>query len=180
MPNDTIYFDPADPSAAYALGRALRSLAAGSRKYPCSVTVVCIGTCRSQGDSYGPLTGNLLLRRAGAGLTLFGTFSHPVHALTLGSTLGLIDPAAFVIAVDASVGGPEHLGRVGVSPRPMLPGSGLGKHLPRVGDISVTGIAAAYGPSPLETLSRAPLGMVCRMARLTSAAISDCFGCTLP
>ena len=44
------------------------------------------------------------------------------------------------IAVDAALSDPEKIGKIFVKEGPIEPGSGLGKKLPHVGDISVTGV----------------------------------------
>lgn len=135
------------------------------------VTVVCIGSDRLIGDCYGPLTGLLLARRRIPGLTVFGTLEKPVHALTIEQTLERVDSrGSLVIAVDSCVGDEGSVGCLSVTNAPLRPGSGLGKQLPPVGQLSVTGVAAADG-SPFLNLQNAQLGMIYRMAEVTAAAI---------
>lgn len=169
---ETVYFDTRERFAQWKLDDALLKLIRKTKKEYDEIVIVCIGTDRSTGDSYGPLTGHLLSRVPHPGFRLFGTFEKPVHALTLASALTQFDPArALVIAVDASVGSAAYVGFIGVAAGPVRPGSGLGKELPPVGDISITGIAAEGGLSPFMMLQNAPLGMVYDMAEKTFHAL---------
>jgi hypothetical protein len=63
------------------------------------------------------------------------------------------------------------IGNIGIGYEPVHPGSGLGKELPSVGDISITGIVAMGGLAPFIMLQNAPLGLVYRMAEKTYFAI---------
>jgi putative sporulation protein YyaC len=78
-----------------------------------------------------------------------------------------------VIAVDASVGAPDYVGHIGMGSEPIKPGSGLGKTLPPVGDIAITGIAAAGGLAPFLMLQNASLGLIYNMAEKTFFAIQS-------
>lgn len=174
---ETAYFDTRERFVQWKLDDTLYQLIRGVDKRYEEIVVVCIGTDRSTGDSYGPLTGHLLSRMPNPCFRLFGTFAKPVHALTLPDALTQFDPAhALVIAVDASVGSASYVGFVGMTVGPVRPGSGLGKELPPVGDISITGIAAEGGLAPFMMLQNAPLGMVYNMAEKTFRAIHMALG----
>lgn len=169
---ETVYFDTRERFVQWKLDDTLYRLIRGVDKQYEQTAVVCIGTDRSTGDSYGPLTGHLLSRMPQTGFRLFGTFEKPVHALTLPEALAQIDTTrTLVIAVDASVGGAQYVGYIGMSRAPVRPGSGLGKDLPPVGDVSITGIAAESGLAPFLMLQNASLGMVYAMAEKTFRAI---------
>lgn len=169
---ETVYYDTRERFVQWKLDDTLYKLIRAVDKTYEEIAVVCIGTDRSTGDSYGPLTGHLLSRMPQTGFRLFGTFEKPVHALTLPDALSQIDSTrTLVIAVDASVGGARYVGYVGMSPSPVRPGSGLGKDLPPVGDVSITGIAAESGLAPFLMLQNASLGMVYNMAEKTFRAI---------
>lgn len=169
---ETIYFDTRERFVQWKLDDTLYQMIRAVNKQYDQIAVVCIGTDRSTGDSYGPLTGHLLSRMPQTGFRLFGTFEKPVHALTLPDALAQIDSTrTLVIAVDASVGGARYVGYIGMSRAPVRPGSGLGKELPPVGDVSITGIAAESGLAPFLMLQNASLGMVYSMAEKTFRAI---------
>lgn len=175
MPENTVYFDASAEFAQWQINdRLLRLIEEVDKPYS-SVSVVCIGTDRSTGDSYGPLTGHMLSRLSIFDFKLYGTFENPVHALSLPQTLEQIDLAhSLVIAVDACVGNADFVGYIGLGREPVRPGSGLGKQLPPVGDIAVTGIVAMNGVAPFIMLQNASLGLVYRMAEKTFCAIQYC------
>jgi putative sporulation protein YyaC len=174
LPENTVYYDSNERLVQWKLNEALYRLINESGKAHGGISIVCIGTDRSTGDSYGPLTGHMLSKIEFCDFELFGTFKEPVHALTLPQTLKLIDlEHSLVIAVDASVGAPNYVGHIGMGSEPIKPGSGLGKTLPPVGDIAITGIAAAGGLAPFLMLQNASLGLIYNMAEITFFAIQS-------
>ena len=174
MPDNTVYFNSREKLVQWKLSETLYRLILNSNKAGYPIAVVCIGTDRSTGDSYGPLTGHMLSRIDFCDFELYGTFKEPVHALTLPQTLEHIDVEhTLVIAVDASVGSLDYVGHIGLGSDPIKPGSGLGKKLPPVGDISITGIAAPGGLAPFLMLQNASLGMIYNMAEKTYFAIQS-------
>lgn len=153
------------------MNEALWNLAVESGRLFEKIAVVCIGSDKITGDSFGPLTGHLLLRTGAPGAAVYGSLEKPVHALSLSDTLGRFDPRrTFTIAVDACVGDPAHVGCVLMGPGALRPGGGLGKTLPAVGDIAISGVAAPDGDA-FRNLQNASLGMVYRMAEATAAAV---------
>ena len=124
---------------------------------------VCIGTELVAGDSLGPLVGQRLKQLNLPDVRIYGTLDEPVHALNLAWKVSLIKkrhPNSCVIAVDASFGSRFQLGRVSLQPGPIFPGLGVGKSLPPVGNISVTGIVCANGPDCHENLQKTPLSRI--------------------
>lgn len=171
MPNNQ-YFDVREPGVQWRMNKTLFELLETVGKPYRDVTVVCIGTDRSTGDSFGPLVGHMLSHVTFVPFQLRGTLEKPVHALSLPETMEGIDTEnSLVLAVDAGVGDARMVGHVAVSDAPVRPGSGLGKELPRVGDISITGIVAMGGIAPFLMLQNAPLGMVYEMAEKTFFAV---------
>ena len=64
---------------------------------------------------------------------VYGTLSHPVHALNLTSAIQDIcfsHPEALVIAIDASLGQKKHLGYVTIGDGALYPGAAVQKELP--------------------------------------------------
>lgn len=166
------FFNIKEKCVQWKLNSALLSKLDGIEKEYDEIAVVCIGTDRSTGDSYGPLTGQMLSKLRLLEFKLFGTLDKPVHALTLVEAINEIDlDKTLVIAVDAGMGNVDMIGDIGVSYEPVKPGSGLGKNLPEIGDISITGIVAMGGLSPFVMLQNAPLGLVYDMAEKTFFAI---------
>lgn len=168
----TVCFNSNDKYVQWKMNRTLAELIQEIDKLYENIAVICIGTDRSTGDSFGPLTGHMLSRLTLLKFNLYGTLEKPVHALSLPDTLNSIDTEkSLVIAVDAGVGDSNMVGNISMGYDPVKPGSGLGKTLPSVGDISITGIVAMGGLAPFVMLQNAPLGLVYKMAEETFFAI---------
>lgn len=126
---------------------------------------VCIGTDRSTGDCLGPLVGTMLTK---AGVPyVYGTLDHPVHALNLTETLEKIEclhEDACFIAIDACLGKVNNIGNMILRDGFLVPGSGVGKTLPHVGDYHIIGIVNVAGFKPHEVLQNTRLSQVTKMA----------------
>jgi len=174
------FFSLFDRSAAKKIGLLLYHLAGEAdfhdKKW---VNIICIGTDRATGDCLGPLAGEMLKKRLAGSqgfVNLAGTLDAPVHANNLTERLLALNenPSdCFSIAVDASLGRMEHVGLIKVMRGSLAPGASLGKILPMVGDISITGIvnASTYPGGESETLQSTRLAVVMRMARVISDGI---------
>lgn len=144
------------------------------------VIVLCIGTDRSTGDSFGPLVGTLLSEKVGIRFKnslipvhILGTLDSPVHASNLKQIIEEIDPKSLVIAIDASLGGLNNIGLINVSNKSINPGSGVGKDLPSVGDISITGVVnMSFGEMNFLLLQNTSLGKVYNMAKQVEHCLS--------
>ena len=104
------------------------------------------GKDRNTGDSLGPLIGHKLRGRRLAGAAVIGTLDKPVHAMNLdlyARYIKLHYPDYVVVAIDASVGSPDHVGYATLGRGALQPGLGVSKNLEAVGDISITGIVGA-------------------------------------
>lgn len=170
---ESIYINMKESWAQFRLSNSLLKMVENIEKPYENIAVVCIGTDRSTGDSYGPLIGHMLSKYTMYDFDLYGTLSEPVHALTLEKTIKQINEEnTLVIAIDSSVGYSSFVGQVGLKYGAIKPGSGVGKSLPAIGDIAISGIVAISGFAPLVMLQSAPLGMVYQMAEKTSHAIN--------
>lgn len=143
-----------------------------------NVLFLCIGSDRSTGDSLGPLVGHALEKEK-CGRVL-GTLSAPVHAMNLEKTMDYIKAAcsdSIVIAIDASVGQPSHVGYITLGKGSIKPGLGVSKDLAEVGDIFITGIVGSgYGDEPF-LLQSTRLKIVVELAESICAGI-DYAACT--
>ena len=163
-----------DSLAMSKLSGHLASLLLNSRKNNPPV-IICIGTDRSTGDCLGPLTGwrlEPLLRKTS--IDVFGTLELPVHAQNLDITLNMLASKYLkhpVIAIDACLGRVSSVGTVLVKEGPLQPGTGLGKELPSVGDISISGIVNIGGFMDLQILQSTRLNLVLKMSQLIAGAI---------
>lgn len=107
-----------------------------------NTVIVCIGTDRCIGDCVAPIVGTIL-RESGFLLPVYGTLHEPIHALNIREKLDKIvkdhnDP--FIIGIDACLGDKEDIGIIKIKNDPVIPGSGVGESLPKVGNISIIGI----------------------------------------
>lgn len=147
------YYFPGD--STFSPSAFAEKLLISARKFfqkngPCPILFLCIGSDRITGDSLGPLIGykleqRLLNRLPGDSFhyQVLGTLSRPVHALNLKQTLLALrqtHTSFLTIAIDASVGLCESIGCITLSNQPLAPGEGVNRSLPRVGQISITGI----------------------------------------
>ncbi len=136
--------------------------------------VLCIGTDRSTGDSYGPLTGTLLTQRRLQVFDVHGTLSHPVHALNLQEKIHSIynlNPDTLIIAIDASLGQNESIGNLVYGIGSIAPGKAVKKDLPLVGDLFITSIVNIAGFMEYSTLQSTRLSLVYSMAQKTAQII---------
>lgn len=167
--------DHGHPQAPGLLARHLVRLL---RRFPASergFTVVCIGTDRSTGDALGPLVGQSLAEELVPGVTVFGTLDDPVHALNMDRVTGFLagrGEAEPVLAVDACLGDPETEGMVTAGLGPLYPGAGVGKELPAVGHVFVTGTVNVSGLLERVVLQNTRRSLVVRMARLIARSIA--------
>jgi putative sporulation protein YyaC len=167
---------PADhPAPADALARALSAALArlgGDGGRP--VAVACVGTDRSTGDALGPLVGEGLLRLGVDPALVIGTLERPLHALNLETRLGplsRLSPHPLIVAVDAALGPAEAIGAIALRPGGLRPGQGLGRTLPRCGDLAITAVVAERGEErPLEALQSARLFVVAGLAETIALA----------
>jgi len=176
-----MYINTNESGSQYALNKYLKILMNQIEKKYEEVAIVCIGTDRATGDCYGPLVGHMLSRSKVHSLhkiNIFGTLEKPVHALNLKETMaGINKKNTLIIAIDSSVSKNEHIGYVGMRLGQTNPGRGVGKELPAVGDVSISGIVTASGIMPMTMLQTVPLGMVYKMAEQTTLAINDYLTC---
>jgi len=139
------------------------------------VMFLCIGTDRSTGDSLGPLVGHKLRRRSLRGAAVIGTLDKPVHAMNLELYVRYIRAhysRYVVVAIDASVGSPDHVGYATLGRGALQPGLGVSKDLEAVGDISITGIVGGAGSRDPVMLQSVRLSMVMKMADCICESIS--------
>lgn len=146
-----------------------------SRKWP-EIVFLCIGSDRLTGDCLGPYVGHCLSKYKMKGIYVYGSLTHPVHALNLSGADHLIrreHPEALVIAIDAALGSKKHLGYVTIGMGALCPGAGVQKELPPVGDIHITGIVNIGGILEQLTLQTTRLSTVISLADIITEGILD-------
>lgn len=134
-----------------------------------TIVVVCIGTDRSTGDALGPLVGSMLQQRRLKRLSVFGNLHDPVHALNLANKITIInekynDP--FIIAIDAALGKANSIGQFICGIGSIQPGAALGKDLPAIGNIYLSGVVNMNSSANYFILQSTRLSMVYDMASI--------------
>ncbi|MDF2883345.1 MAG: hypothetical protein K0R54_3902 [Clostridiaceae bacterium] len=139
-----------------------------------NISIICIGSDRSTGDSLGPLVGEKLKFLTREHFSIYGNLQYPVHAKNLLETLETVnkinnDP--FIIAVDACLGSLEHVGNIILQKSPLIPGAAVNKDLPPVGNLSITGVVNISGSMEFMVLQNTRLYNVMQLANLISEGI---------
>lgn len=161
------YFNSCKTDDSYSLGFCLRDIIENLRKKGQPLVFLCIGTDRSTGDSLGPLIGHKLSKIEFENTFIYGTLNNPVHALNLEQVLLGIYKAhknPLIIAIDAALGQYDHIGYITLANSPLSPGQGVKKNLPKVGDVSITGVVNHSGDSEDNRLSNTRLSIVMTLA----------------
>lgn len=138
------------------------------------IVILCIGTDRSTGDSLGPLVGYKLKSLLSDSVHLYGDLEQPVHAKNLAETINLINhkhPSAIIIAIDACLGNVQNIGKIYIKEEPLSPGSAMNKDLPKIGDISITGIVNIGGTLEFLVLQNTRLYTVMLLSDIISKGI---------
>lgn len=138
------------------------------------IVIVCIGTDRSTGDALGPIVGSKMDLIASSLYDVYGTLEKPVHAVNLEEQLKeilfqYVNP--FIIAVDASLGKASNIGMITFGRGPVMPGAGVKKQLPPVGNAHLTGIVNVSGFMEYFVLQNTRLNLVMKMADTISESI---------
>lgn len=105
------------------------------------VIFVCIGTPAVIGDCLGPVTGTILSKYLQS--NIYGTLEEPVHAVNIKAAIKKIKKQhqkPFIIAIDAALGNSSQTGYILLKEGPLHPGRGVGKRLPPIGHIQISGI----------------------------------------
>lgn len=137
--------------------------------------ILCIGSARVSGDSFGPMTGQILNEFLHCPANIYGTMRRPIHAVNLASSLSEIKflyPDRKILAVDAAIGG--NPGEIRVFPGPLRPGLAGGKRLAPVGDYCVTASICDGNVDELYKVSKSDvLSLAARAALIINAAFGS-------
>lgn len=139
------------------------------------IIFICIGTDRSTGDSFGPLTG-LFLSKAKIlkkyNCEVYGTIHEPIHAKNIKQVLKNIDTTnALIIGIDASLDSLNMIEHIIIEDVPINPGSAMNKDLPCVGDISIKGVVNISSSMNFIILQNTRLSISYAMAEITAECI---------
>lgn len=172
------YFDSNKHYSVYDFSNNLYELIIKNKTHDKPIVFLCIGTDRATGDCLGPIVGYKLMKTYRKKILLYGTLSHPVHAQNLSKTIEGIYrdyPNAFLIAIDASLGSSPHIGFITLGEGPLLPGAGVNKDLPAVGDIFITGIVNFSSVLDSMLLQTTRLNIVMVLADFICSGIHYCY-----
>lgn len=139
-----------------------------------TIVILCIGTDRSTGDSLGPIVGDKLKFLIRNKVELYGNLQYPVHAKNLKNIVNEINSKynnPFIIAIDACLGAIQDVGKIIIETKPLTPGSAMKKSLPKVGDLSITGIVNICGAMEFMVLQNTRLFTVMQLANTISRGL---------
>lgn len=145
------------------------------------IILLCIGTDRSTGDAFGPLTGTELKRfsifsKNKGEMKVYGNLKEPVHAVNLEETKSKILQTyknPYIIAIDAGLGKNSSVGTVEIGKGPLKPGSGVKKDLGTVGHMHLTGYVNIAGFMEYYVLQSTRLSLVMEMSKVVSISLSQ-------
>lgn len=163
---NVFYFNTESPYAADAFSECLKDLIYKNKKKNQKLILLCIGTDKVLGDCLGPLLGYRLKKNGYPGI-VYGDLESPVHAKNLFSVIEEIKkkhPRAFIIAIDASLGTKSHIGYITIGVGAIYPGAGVGKSLPKVGNLYITGIVNSLSDTQESLLKETGLQVVMNLA----------------
>jgi putative sporulation protein YyaC len=169
-----LYYNSNEKYQVYDFAKKLSSFICNNCKSYSTIVFLCIGTDRATGDSLGPLIGYKLKKSLLENAVIYGTLENPVHAKNLIDTISYINKtheSPFIIAIDACLGKMDHIGLINIGKGPLLPGSGVNKTLPPVGDINITGIVNFSGFMDIMILQNTRLNIVMEMADFITLGI---------
>lgn len=160
--------------SVYKLRDALSTRISKILKENRQIIFLCIGTDRSTGDSLGPLVGDKLKNFISDGFSIYGTLENPVHAKNLCSIIEEINLRynnPYIVAIDACLGGIQNIGNIVIEDKPLSPGAAMNKQLPKVGNLSITGIVNISGALEFMVLQNTRLYTVMHIADIISRGI---------
>lgn len=135
------WIHPDYPHATRLFHRSLTDLISRQNRAGRPIIYLCIGSPSVLGDCLGPVIGSILSPLLPS--CVYGTLDAPVHALNFSSTCREIKKQhqqPFIIAIDAALGSTAQSGYILLKKGPLFPGKGVGKKLPPVGDLQITGV----------------------------------------
>lgn len=169
-----LIIDPSSKNSIFILRDALSSEISPIIKSGRDVIVLCIGTDRSTGDSLGPLVGDKLKFLIRDKVFLYGNLENPVHAKNLSEVINEIYTKyenPFIIAIDACLGSLQNVGKIIIEGKPLSPGSAMNKDLPKIGNLSITGIVNISGAMEFMVLQNTRLFTVMQLAEVISRGL---------
>jgi putative sporulation protein YyaC len=138
-----------------------------------NTVVVCIGTDRAIGDALGPLVGTML-KNSDFRYPVYGTLDNPIHALNIYESIENIKnihPNGNFLAIDACLGSKSSIGNIQIRKGPILPGKGVGKKLPQIGNYSIVGIVDKIDENNRFSFNNVRLSFILELAEMISLSL---------
>lgn len=132
-----------------------------------NVVFVCIGTPKIIGDSLGPLVGEML-RERNVNAYVYGTRRRPITALNLHGYRKMLETyhrGDIVVAIDATMGALEDVGKIKVSENGLRPAGAFRKNAGRLGDVGIMAIVGEREGDMLLQLKTADPLFISGLAR---------------
>lgn len=139
------------------------------------IVIICVGSMRVTGDSYGPRVGSILQQITS--YPVIGTMEDPCHATNMLEKLEILKEYKdhFVIAIDAALTNGDRVGELQIDVGGMKFGHAVGLDFPTVGDLSVKGVVDKQDDEGGIVLFSTPIHRVHQMARLTAKILCGAF-----
>lgn len=170
------YFNSNDCASISAMHNRLAELLEYDNAYIQPIIIMCIGSDRSTGDSLGPIIGYKLQRFNYKNVHIYGSLQKPINAGNLDISIKNIYETyhnPYIIAIDASLGQPEHIGYVTLGTGALKPGLGVKKELPEVGNLHITGIVNTMNEMNSILLQTTRLSSIMTIADFITAVLID-------
>lgn len=137
-----------------------------------NTAIICIGTDRCIVDCLGPLVGTMLENKK-VKIKVYGSLKEPIHAVNFLRKIEIIKSWGYtnLIAVDACLSERKRQGLIEIKEGAISPGKGIGKILPKVGDLSIIGIIDHSGIEFQQLLQETRLSFVYEMAETIAEGI---------
>lgn len=169
-----VVFDALSENCIYNIREVISQELISAVKENKDIIILCVGTDRSTGDSLGPIVGDKLKFLVRDNVFIYGNLENPVHAKNISEVNNLIlktHTNPYIIAVDASLGDLQNVGKVIIESKPLCPGLALNKNLPSVGHLSITGVVNISGSLEFMVLQNTRLYVVMKLAETISSGL---------
>lgn len=169
---DASYFYAFEENSVSEISKYIFNIINGQKK----ILVLCIGTDICTGDSFGPLTGTLL-KKNNCPCTIIGDLENIVHYNNLKDKINYIKcnyKDYFIIAIDASLGDSNNIGKVIIEKGSIFPATALKSKNISIGDIAIKAIVNRYSSIKSANeyiLQQTRLYHVYSMAEILSTAL---------
>ena len=103
-----------------------------------------------------------------------GTLDDPIHALNIYEAIDKISKThskGNFLAIDACLGSKSSIGNIQIREGPILPGKGVGKKLPQIGNYSIVGIVDKIDENNRFSFNNVRLSFILELAEIISLSL---------